>query len=174
MSLADWLQAKEDRKSKRPGLAGMSRAKVDEKAELLRLFHRPVIARDGGECVYCALFFSRTRPATHGEHMLTQRKWPELRFALWVGAATCKWCNGLRDMRVIEACVILDGAGVIQCARHDYGAWYGRLLTPSPDGWKGRGDHVGDWHELPADEVKRYELANDRLIGSIPAGWKTE
>jgi hypothetical protein len=155
MSLADWLAAKEARKQKRPGLAHMSKDKQAEKVELRRKFHNPVIKRDGGDCVYCTLFFDRSRPAQYGDHMLTQKKWPELRFELWVGAATCRWCNGLRDLKVIESCVIRDGAGVIQCARHDKGAWFGRLVS---------GDHVGEFHELPTEEVERYDLRNDVLI----------
>lgn len=164
---------KEQRLNQRPGLQGMSDEMREEKKLLLKLFHMPVKSRDGQVCVYCSLFFHRPeRPATYGDHMLTRFKWPEFKFFSWVGAATCDGCNSLRQREIIKTCIMQTTTGVIQFALYDgadkavekLGIWQARKLFPSPDGWKGRGDQVGEFIPVPATEAARLDLRNNVLI----------
>ena len=148
MSLDDWTAAREARRERK----GKRMRNVSDKKKIildeLRPWHLAVVRRDGGECQYCVLFFGTHYTPKHGDHILTQKLWPEYRLEKWNGVAACPRHNDMRNLVMVQACIASTAKGYAQFVGHA-GKWFTRLVA---------GDHVGPWMALDADPRLRNNV----------------
>jgi hypothetical protein len=172
-AVIDLFERREAKKNDKPGMASVSEAKRDEMRRMMVLFHTPVNRRDNRLCMYCLVLEARERyAANYAEHLLTQKLYPEHKFAIWNGIACCAYCNEGRGVYGrYAACIMHTAAGVLQFIgkpQKDLPTlWFGRLLAPAAmdaDGqqvWKGYGDHVGEWLNIPFEAAEAADLRNN-------------